>query len=248
MKRYKRVNAFILLVCLLSQIYFIGVLAKDGPFIALDDEYYLDLFSGQRDLQAIYFEDGVMKFTFLQEATDPYLFVPLQEMDDIFCDDYPILAIKLKAPQPGGGSIYFATSIHGSLNEEKNVRTSEYLDIDDFQLIIVDFSYNEFYVGQVTQFRFDPYPKGVSGVMEIAWFGMFEDEDAARAFEPELAVKTPDPEDDENKIVITPSIPRPKGENPLIVKVMLVLLSVLSLFVVLSLVLGIIYLKKKREA
>lgn len=242
MKKFINIIVFLTILLNMNLISF----ADDRPFLLLNDEFYVDAFSANTDIQDLYFEDNALKLTFVNEGRDPTLAIPLALMGDINCSEYKVLAIKMKAPQPGSGGIYFATDSQPSLNEDKNVPTSEYVADGDWHIVTVDLGQNENYNGYVSYFRFDPYPKGVDGTLEIQWFGMFRDVQEALNYEG--APATPE---------VTPSVTPKKsivpnngwGNDKLSgdAIAIIVLISVFAISTGLAVIISIIHLKKSQN-
>lgn len=243
----RRMRIVILISVILTINCMLVVSAEDRPMIVLDNETYADVFGNVSHVSELYYENGAIKVTFTPGGNDPYIYLPLSLMGDIPCNEYKVLAIKMKAPQPGSGNLYFATDRHNSLDENKNVRTSEYRVDGKWQIVTVDFSTNEYYEGVVTQFRFDVYPKSVDGVLEIEWIAMF------RSLEEVKEVEGGDVEEPEETPKYagptrTPDYVPPKTKTDARTSVLMVLFGVLFACIVAALIISILYLRKVKEA
>lgn len=243
--RIRRVVLPILIIFVFTSMFVSS--AEERPYVVFSNETYSDAMGNINHVNELYYENGAIKITFTPEGNDPYVYLPVSLMGNIPCDEYKVLAIKLKAPQPGTGNLYFATDRHTSLDEKKNVRTSEYRADGKWQIVTVDFSSNEFYEGIVTQFRFDAYPRSVDGVLEIQWIAMFRSLEEVKDIqgndseEPEETPKNVGP-------TRTPDFVPPKTEKDARTVVLMVLFGVLMACFVAALIISILYLKKVKEA
>ena len=241
----KRIAILILVILALNCV--LTASADERPKLVVDSEFYADAFGSVNHVSELYYENGAIKITFTPGGNDPYIYLPVSLMGNILCDEYKVLAIKMKAPQTGTGNLYFATDRYNSLDENKNVRTLEYRADGNWQIVTVDFSSNEYYEGIVTQFRFDAYPKSVDGVLEIEWIAMFRSIEEVKEVEggdeeePEEPPKYPGP-------TRTPDFVPQKEKADARTTVLMVLFGVLFACVVSALIISILYLKKVKEA
>lgn len=219
--------------------------ADDRPFLELNDEFFVDAFSANSDIQSLYFEDNALKLTFIVDGRDPTLGLPIALMGEIDCSEYKVLGIKMKAPQPGNGCIYFATDSQTGLAEDKNVSTSEYRADGEWQIVTVDFSENPNYFGYITYFRYDAYPRGVDGVLEIQWLGMFRDVNEALNYEAPEATPEETPAITPRKSIVPDTDRESKlGGNAI------ALIALISVFVISTgsaVVISVFHLKKSQN-
>ena len=104
----------------------------------------------------MYIEDGKL-FVQVMPSHDPQFNILVSDMLEMVpCDQYPIMRIGLKKPEgaPTGAEIFFNTTEFGGPAAGGSV-TFNYQDTTEWQDVIVDFSSNKNWKGDLLSFRFD---------------------------------------------------------------------------------------------
>jgi len=145
----------------------------------------------------MYIEDGKL-FVQVMPSHDPQFYILVSDMLEMVpCEQYPIMRIGLKKPEgaPTGAEIFFNTTEFGGPAAGGSV-TFNYQDTTEWQDVIVDFSSNKNWKGDLLSFRFDILQSSEDEFLfEIAYILFFGTEEAARNFDVStLPEPTPTPE------------------------------------------------------
>lgn len=100
-------------------------------------------------------EDGKLQVPVL-EGNDPQFYIDIQtSKEPVSCEEYPVMLMRLKRQEgsPKTGEIFFNTSEFAGPTAGGSVAVT-YADTTEWQDVIVDFSGNKNYKGDLLSFRF----------------------------------------------------------------------------------------------
>ncbi|MBO4327573.1 MAG: hypothetical protein J5950_09910 [Clostridia bacterium] len=243
----------------------------DAKYIILNDPGYLDFFSGNV-IASLEFglEDGIgfTRVNFVPLGVDPFIYMPINVIrEGVNCDEYPYVAISVRAAVRTGCNLYYGTSQEAGLDESKNIPSRIGISgSNDWETVVFYCGEYPKWSGTLSTARFDPYgtlPEGVDHI-DIRWMAFVKNEEDLEKLDVSLEqmenneqytrmpiYSTPDrtkpPENTFRPSANTEIIPGKDSVNRGFSPAVLIIVSSLLVLSIAAATAGIILLKKKNK-